>query len=92
MQSTTVSPTLALTEFWEDASRINALVCLCMGLPMNALLCWVIVRHSPKELRVYRKVLLQTAAVDTAYLLISFLVQPVGDNTTLTNLKRVLFR
>lgn len=77
----TATATLATTEWWEQATRSNALVCFGVGMPLNVLLCWAIVKRSPGELRAYRKVLLQTAILDTIFLLVSFLVQPVSAAT-----------
>ena len=76
MPNTATFANLAVTESLEQAVCISALLSLIVGLPLNFLLCWVIIWRSSEELRVYRKVLLQTAVVDTAFLLVSFLVQP----------------
>lgn len=70
---------MELTEMWEQAHHVNSAVCLSLGAPLNALAIWLIVRHSPEELRIYRKVLLQTATMDLFFLFLSFLVQPVGN-------------
>lgn len=63
---------------WEQANCINGLLCLCLGVPLNVLVVWLIAAHSTEELRAYKKVLLVTAAQDLFFLLFSFLVQPVG--------------
>jgi len=44
---------------------------------LNTLLIWVIVKHSPAELQAYKKVLLQTAILDTGFIFLCFCVQPV---------------
>lgn len=75
---TAAAEMMALTATWERIVRTNAGVCLCLGLPINILVVWLIILRSPEELRTYRKVLLHTALVDLSYLLLSFLVEPVS--------------
>lgn len=70
--------TLALTELWECAHHVNSLVCIAGAVPLNTLAIWLIVRHSPDELRIYRKVLLQVAILDLLFAVINFLVEPVS--------------
>ena len=63
---------------FEHANLINGAVCLALGVPLNALLVWAVLCRSPEELRVYKRVLLSTAIIDTVFLLLCFLVQPVS--------------
>jgi len=69
---------LAKTVMWENVIRISTTLSFCLGVPLNALLVWTVVRHSPDELKVYRKVLVQTALIDLTFLTMCFLVQPVS--------------
>lgn len=61
---------------FEHAGSINYAVCLALALPLNGLLVWVVARRSPDELRVYKKVLLFTSALDTLFVTLTFAVQP----------------
>jgi hypothetical protein len=67
-----------MTERFEQASLVNGAVCMGLGLPLNLLLMWVVACKSPEELRVYKKVLISTTIIDTAFLAMCFLVQPVS--------------
>lgn len=58
--------------------RINCTMCFVVGGALNATLIWLICKRSGGELRDYSRVLLQTVAVDLAYLTVSFLHIPVG--------------
>jgi hypothetical protein len=48
-----------------------------LGAPMNAFLIWMIWRHTPKEMHVYSKILLQTCVTDLLLLLFAVLSDPV---------------
>jgi len=69
---------VTMTRAFEDASLINGAVCTAIGTPLNALLVWAVVYRSPEELCVYKKVLLSTAAIDTVFLVLCYLVQPMS--------------
>lgn len=57
--------------------RANTSVCFFVGVPANALLCYLIARHSPEALRVYGRLLLQTVVVNTLFLCIAYALCPV---------------
>lgn len=73
-----VAVDMPFTVAMERLNVANGWLCLCLGLPLNALLIWLVVRRSPEELRVYRKVLLITALIDSFFLLMTVWVQPVS--------------
>lgn len=62
----------------EQLHRINAYTCLLVGVPLNSALAWLIVRRSNDELRVYSRILLQTAVIDLLFLNIFALYIPVS--------------
>jgi len=62
----------------EELNILNGRLCFVLGIPLNALLVWLILRHSSAELRVYRKVLLQAAINDSLFLLATLMVQNVS--------------
>jgi len=68
------------------------MVSMSLGLPLNLLLMWVVACKSPEELRVYKKVLLSTTVIDTAFLAMCFLVQPVIILTLCVKAHFILFR
>ena len=55
------------------------LVGLCAGVALLTLEVWLIVHHSPVEMRVYRQILLQISALDFLPLIIAPLTQPVSN-------------
>lgn len=55
----------------------NANVCFLIGVALNLLLIWLILKRSPEELRTYSRVLLQVAAVNLVFLTFTVLVAPV---------------
>lgn len=58
--------------FWNP--RLSVL----LGMPINFALVWLILNKTPKEMRVYSRVLLQTAFLDILMLASSAIEQPVG--------------
>lgn len=58
--------------------QINSLVAVSIGLPINCLLLWLISNKSPKDLRVYGRVLKVATYVDLFLLLTYYCYQPVG--------------
>ncbi|KAL3071513.1 hypothetical protein niasHT_031877 [Heterodera trifolii] len=61
--------------------RLNASISLFLALCLNAILILLVVKRSPKEMKVYKRILLQTALVDIALSVLSFLSQDVGIST-----------
>ncbi|KAL3088402.1 hypothetical protein niasHS_008357 [Heterodera schachtii] len=55
--------------------RLNASISLFLALCLNAILILLVVKRSPKEMKVYKRILLQTAIVDIALSVLSFLSQ-----------------
>lgn len=58
--------------------QINGLACFTVGGLANLLLLWLISKRSPKELKVYSILLLQTCYTDLVTLILFFLAVPVG--------------
>ena len=54
-----------------------SLVMLAIGGLLNGFEAWLIVHHSPSEMRVYSQILLQICAVDVLILVLTPIVQPV---------------
>ena len=61
----------------EQIHRNNAYVCFIFGTTLNLLLLLIILKKSPKELKVYSLILLQIVFIDFYYLCVTFLVEPV---------------
>ncbi|KAL3083855.1 hypothetical protein niasHS_008217 [Heterodera schachtii] len=61
--------------------RLNASISLFLALCLNAILILLVVKRSPKEMKVYKRILIQTALVDIALSVLSFLSQDVGIST-----------
>uniref|UniRef100_A0A914HYK3 G protein-coupled receptor n=1 Tax=Globodera rostochiensis TaxID=31243 RepID=A0A914HYK3_GLORO len=53
------------------------MICLLVGVPLNLLLIWLLLRRTSKEMRVYSQILVQTCVVDLLVLVLGELVQPV---------------
>jgi hypothetical protein len=51
-----------------------------LGIPINALAIWLILRHTPEVMRVYSKILLQTCFVDIAILVLVVLQDNVSSS------------
>jgi hypothetical protein len=51
---------------------------LVFGLCFNLFTLWMIAQHTPKEMRVYSILLIQTCIVDLILLALSYIVQAVG--------------
>jgi hypothetical protein len=60
-----------------EVSYWNSLATLRFGSAFNLLTIWMIFRHTPREMRVYSLLLLQTCLSDLALLVISYIVRPV---------------
>jgi hypothetical protein len=60
-----------------EVSSWNSLSTFMFGSCFNLLTIWIIVRQTPKEMRVYSLLLLQTCLADLALLSLSYIVQPV---------------
>jgi hypothetical protein len=60
-----------------EVSSWNSLATLLLGASFNLLAIWMIVRHTPKEMRVYSLLLLQTCLADLTLLILSYILQPV---------------
>ena len=54
-----------------------ALTSLVFGSAFNIGLVWLILSHTPTELRVYSRILLQTCVTDLLMLAMNAIVQPV---------------
>ena len=76
-----------MTMMFERMGLVNGWVCMALGLPLNLLLIWVVASQSPKELRVYKKVLISTAVIDLWFLTMCFLVTPVSQEVKSTHNK-----
>ena len=50
---------------------------LCIGGLLNSTTVWLILHHTPKEMRVYSRILLQTCFIDLLTLVIFALIEPV---------------
>jgi hypothetical protein len=48
------------------------------GLPLNALLFWLVLTKTPKEMWVHSRILLQTCVVDLILLLVNLVAIPVS--------------
>ncbi|KAF7636793.1 hypothetical protein Mgra_00003739 [Meloidogyne graminicola] len=57
-----------------EASAISA---FCIGVTLNSILIWLIIKKSPKEMRVFSHILLQTCFADLIMLTINVLTQPI---------------
>ena len=55
-----------------------SLLLLAFGGLLNGFEAWLIVQHSPGEMRVYSQILLQICAVDALTLILSPIIQPVN--------------
>ncbi len=68
---------IATMERFEAALRVNGVVSTALGVPLNVLFIWLVVKHSAENMGVYKKVMLLTAAMDICFALMSFAAQPV---------------
>jgi hypothetical protein len=59
------------------ATDLCAKIAFVLGVPLNALLFWLILRHTPKEMRVYSQILMQTCVMDLVILGVLQLAQTV---------------
>lgn len=57
---------------------VSAMVLFVFGILLNGFEAWMIVRHSPSEMRVYSQILLQICAIDILTLIIGPITQPVN--------------
>ncbi|KAL3071520.1 hypothetical protein niasHT_031887 [Heterodera trifolii] len=61
--------------------RLNASISLFLALCLNAILILLVVKRSPKEMNVYKRILLQTSIVDIALSVLCFLSQDITLST-----------
>lgn len=57
--------------------RLYSLGTAAVGLPLNAGLAYLVVTHTPKQMRVYSRILLQTIFIDTLTLIVFAVDEPV---------------
>ena len=62
---------------FEQLHRWNALLCPCIGYVTNLGLVLLVLKRTPKELRVHSRILLQTCIVDLLLLTLVAIAQPV---------------
>jgi hypothetical protein len=55
----------------------NARIVPWFGFPVNALLFWLILAKTPKEMQVHSRILLQTCVMDSILLFMSLIASPV---------------
>nr|CAD2164082.1 unnamed protein product [Meloidogyne enterolobii] len=60
-----------------EVNEASALSAFCIGLTLNCILIWLIIRKSPKEMRVFSHILMQTCCADLIMLTINLLAQPI---------------
>ncbi|KAL7080077.1 hypothetical protein ACQ4LE_000610 [Meloidogyne hapla] len=60
-----------------EVNEASAISALCIGLTLNFVLIWLILRKSPKEMRVFSHILMQTCCADLIMLTINLLAQPI---------------
>ena len=58
--------------------RVNSVIAFFVGISLNSLLVFLILRSRIEEVKKYGKILLQIAIIDSAYSLTTTLVQPVS--------------
>lgn len=61
----------------DTVHRVNNYVSFIVGSTLNATVLWLVAKKSSKELRLYSRILLQTAVVDLVFLATTFLYSPV---------------
>ena len=54
------------------------LLLLALGGLLNGFEAWLIVQHSPAEMRIYRQILFQICAVDVLTLILGPIILPVN--------------
>lgn len=57
--------------------QINAYFCFVVGTGLNLTLIWLILRKSSAELKLYSRILLQTAVLNLLFLILSAAIVPV---------------
>ena len=57
--------------------EINDTIAAAVALFSNVLLIFLIIKHTPKALEPYSRILLQTCAIDLIYTAIIFVLKPV---------------
>ena len=62
---------------------VNAMSALVSGYVLNGLAIVLIVWRTPKEMRVYSRILLQTCVIDLLMLATTALVQPVKEQPSI---------
>jgi hypothetical protein len=66
------------SQLLNTAAAINATTTFLIGCTLNLAIIWLAFKRSPKALRTYSRVLLQTAVLNIVYLTVVFLYIPVG--------------
>jgi hypothetical protein len=56
--------------FFSDFHRWNARLCVPVGLVFNCLMAWLVLRKTPKQMRMHSRVLLQNCVLDSSILLL----------------------
>jgi hypothetical protein len=56
----------------------NTLVTLVIGSCLNLFTIWMILNHTPTEMRPYSRMLIQSCVTDLVVLTLSFIIQPVS--------------
>jgi hypothetical protein len=70
------------TSAMERVHQVNAYLCFGLGTGLNGTLVWLIRTKPNTELRVYSRILLQSAAVNLVFLLISAAYEPVSSDSS----------
>jgi Serpentine type 7TM GPCR chemoreceptor Srd len=65
-------------ESMEYFHRFNSYFCFFVGLGLNTVLVWLVRSRSTSELKVYSRLLLQTAVTNFVYLTVTVVYMPVG--------------
>ena len=77
-KSDILSPMLPIRQIYS----YNSKVCLILGFMLNLTVIWLVRYRTPKEMKVYSKIVFQTCFVDLILLVSSELVQPVSKKRT----------
>ena len=65
---------MAIRQFYEA----NAYASCVLSIPLNLLLLFMIVKHTPTAMRTYSLILIQTCSADLALICVQTIVQPVN--------------
>ena len=69
---------------------VNAMAALVSGSVLNGLAIALIVWRTPKEMRVYSRILLQTCGIDLLLLTVNLVTQPVGNKCSIHSLGKTI--